>query len=112
MRRYLIAGLVLTMALGLTCFTGAEPLSAGASGETGGVRDPLTLPYTFEDAENALAMSVGLIPVNSSYDVTGEEPNSGPDGKVTARDAQVIAKLAARGLRERPNSCAFAAARS
>ena len=111
MRRYLIAGLVLTMALGLTCFTGAEPLSAGTSGETGGVRDPLTLPYTFEDAENALAMSVGLIPVNSSYDVTGEEPNSGPDGKVTAPMPRLLPSWP-RTVSEAPQLLRFAAARS
>ena len=69
------------------------------------MRDPLTLPYTFEDAENALAMSVGLIPVNSSYDVTGEEPNSGPDGKVTGAMPRLLPSWP-RAVSEAPNSCA------
>ena len=49
-------------------------------------RDPLVRPYTFNDAENALKMSVGLTPSKPSYDVSGEQPSTGPDGAVTARE--------------------------
>ena len=46
-----------------------------------------------------LAMSVGLIPTDLRYDVAGETAGSAADGKVTAHDAQVIAKRAAQAAR-------------
>ena len=68
-----------------------------------GPRDPLVPPYTAADAMNALKMSVEMTTVKLSYDVTGDASNSQPDGRVTARDAQVIAQRIALGSLESPN---------
>ena len=53
----------------------------------GGVQPPAqppVPPQTFEDADGAFAMSVGLIPTDLRYDVAGETAGSAADGKVTA----------------------------
>ena len=60
---------------------------------------PPAPPQTFLDADRVLAMSVGLLETDLRYDVWGETPDSSADGKVTARDAQVIAKQAATAVR-------------
>jgi hypothetical protein len=56
---------------------------------------PPSSPLTMADALLALKMSVKQIPENLVLDVTSDDPASGaPDGKVTSRDAYVIAQRA------------------